>query len=289
VTLIYGALSSLSANPIEKKPFYHFYPGTLALTSGAWSCNFDCPWCQNYSISKAKPGEGHYMSPEDFVAMAITQDCQGTSISFNEPTLSLEWSLEVFRLAHNRGLYNTYVTNGYMTPEALRLLVEAGLDAINIDIKGDDRAIRQYCGEIDVEKIWRNCRLVRELRVHLEIITLVIPGVNDQDEVLSDIADRIVAELGVEVPWHVTGYYPAYNFTAPPTSLDTLEHAWHIGKKAGLMFVYLGNMSGHRLENTICPDCGTLLIERRGLRITASHLDRGCCPECGREIPGVWK
>lgn len=289
VTLIYGAISSLSVNPIEKKPFYHFYPGTLALTSGAWSCNFACPWCQNYSISKAKPGEGPYLSPEGFVAMAVIQECQGTSISFNEPTLSLEWSLEVFRLAHARNLYNTYVTNGYMTSEALRLLAKAGLDAINVDIKGDARIVGQYCGGIDVEKIWRNCRLALELGVHLEIITLVIPGVNDQDEVLSGIADRIAAELGPAVPWHVTGYYPAYRFTTPPTPVDTLERAWHIGKEAGLRFVYLGNVSGHRLENTFCPDCGTLLIERWGLHITASHLDRECCPECGREVPGVWK
>jgi pyruvate formate lyase activating enzyme len=117
----------------------------------------------------------------------------------------------------------------------------------------------------------------------------VIPGVNDQDEVLSDIASRIVAELGPEVPWHVTGYYPAYRFTAPPTPVDTLERAWHLGKKAGLRFVYLGNVSGHQLENTFCPDCGRLLIERWGLHRTVSHLDNGCCPECGHEVPGVWK
>ncbi len=290
VTLIYGAISSLSANPIEKKPFHHIYPGTRALTGGAWSCNFACPWCQNYDISQATSGWDHLagLSPEDFVAEAVNLGCQGTSISFNEPTLSLEWSLDVFRLARARGLYNTYVTNGYMTPEALQLLVEAGLDAMNVDVKGDARAVRRYCQGIEVEKVWRNCRLAREWGLHLEITTLVIPGMNDQDEVLQDIAARIVTELGVDVPWHVNGYYPAYRFTASPTPVSTLERAWSIGKKAGLAFVYLGNVLGHRLENTYCPDCGTLLIGRRGLSLSAYRLEDGRCPECGREVPGVW-
>jgi len=287
-TLTYGVVSSLSANPIEKKPLYHFYPGTFALTSGSWSCNFGCPWCQNHQISKAAPGGGYYMSAEDFVAETVYQGCRGTSISLNEPTLSLEWSLEVFRLARARGLYNTYVTNGYMTPEALQSLAKAGLDAMNVDIKGDAEGVQRYCQGIDVEKVWRNCRLARELGVHLEITTLVIPGVNDQDEVLRGIAERIAAELGADVPWHVSGYYPAYRFTAPPTPVRTLERAGRIGKEAGLLFVYLGNVAGHRLENSYCPDCGTLLIRRRGLAVIVYRLAQGRCPDCGREVPGVW-
>lgn len=292
VTLIYGAVSSLSANRIEKKPLYHFYPGTFALTSGAWSCNFNCPWCQNYHISKSPPDSGRFMSPEDFVSIAVDLGCQGTSISFNEPTLCLEWSLEVFRLAREGGLYNTFVTNGYMTPEVLRLLVEAGLDAMNVDVKGDAGAVQQYCGT-DVEKVWRNCKLVGQAGVWLEITTLVIPGVNDRDEILRGIADRIVADLGPDVPWHVSGYFPAYRFTAPPTPVCTLERAWQIGKEAGLTFVYPGNVSGmvparHCLENTYCPDCEAPLIERWGLQMTSNHLDHGCCPVCRSKVPGVW-
>jgi len=291
-TLSYGAVSSLSCNPIEKKPLYHFYPGTLALTSGAWSCNFGCPWCQNHHISKTKPSQNRYvspyMSPEDFVSEAVELGCQGTSISFNEPTLSLEWSLEVFRLARARGLYNTYVTNGYMTPEALHLLAEAGLDGLNVDVKGDAGAVRRYCRGIDVEKVWRNCRLARELGLHLEVTTLVIPGVNDGDGILQGIAERIVSGLGADVPWHVNGYYPAYRFTAPPTPVSTLERAWRIGQEAGLSFVYLGNVPGHRLENTTCPDCGALLVGRSGLRGADCRLEGGRCPGCGREAPGVW-
>jgi pyruvate formate lyase activating enzyme len=288
VTLTYGAISSLSANPIEKKPFYHFYPGTVALTSGAWSCNFDCPWCQNWEISKAPPQPGRYLSPAEFVQRAVDLGCQGTSISLNEPTLSLEWGLDVFRLAREQGLYNTYVTNGYMTPEALELLEEAGLDAMNVDVKGDAQAVRDNCGA-DVEVVWRNCQLGLQAGVWLEITTLVIPGVNDSDEMLQGISGRMVTDLGPGVPWHISGYYPTYRFSAPPTPVRTLERAWRIGKNAGLLFVYLGNVPGHRLENTYCCDCEALLIERRGLRMADCRLDQGRCPDCGRTVPGVWE
>jgi pyruvate formate lyase activating enzyme len=287
VTLIYGAISSLSANPIEKKPLYHFQPGTVALTSGSWSCNFDCPWCQNASISKAAPRPGQFMSPEQFVREAVDLGCQGTSISLNEPTLSLEWSLDVFRLARQRGLYNTYVSNGYMMPQALEMLVEAGLDAMNIDVKGDAGAVQRHCGA-DVDLVWRNCRLAQQAGVWLEVTTLVIPGVNDRDEVLRGIAGRIAGDLGRDVPWHVSGYYPAYRFRAPPTPVSTLERAWRIGKDSGLRFVYVGNVPGHHWDNTYCPDCEGPLILRHGLALSNNRLERGHCPDCGLRVPGVW-
>jgi pyruvate formate lyase activating enzyme len=283
-TLIYGLVSSLSANPIEKKPIYHLHPGSVALTAGSWSCNFKCPWCQNSDISKRPPSGGRYMSAEEFVAQAIAWRCQGTSISFNEPTLSLEWSLDIFPLARERGLYNTYVTNGYMTPEALDLLVEAGLDAMNVDVKGSARAVKKYCAA-DVEKVWRNCQAAREAGVWVEITTLVIPTVNDDEGALRGIARRIRDELGSETPWHVSGYYPAYKFTAPPTPVRTLERAHDIGMEEGLNFVYVGNVLGHRYENTYCPDCGELLIQRFGLRVAQNRLDGARCPVCQRLVP----
>ncbi|MBC8446346.1 MAG: AmmeMemoRadiSam system radical SAM enzyme [Chloroflexi bacterium] len=285
-TLTYGAVSSLSANPIEKKPLYHFHPGTVALTAGSWGCNFDCPWCQNADISKSPPAGGRFMTPEQFVAEAVWHGCQGTSISLNEPTLSLEWSLAIFRLARARGLYNTYVTNGYMTARALALLVEAGLDAANVDVKGDGGGVRHYCGA-DVEAVWRNCRLAKAAGVWLEITTLVIPGVNDDEASLRGIAARIVEELGAETPWHVSGYYPAYRFTAPPTPVRTLEQARAIGQAAGLDYVYVGNVLGHPGENTTCPQCGRLLVERFGLRVRRCDIVGGRCPDCGRRIAGV--
>jgi pyruvate formate lyase activating enzyme len=288
--LIYGAVSSLAANPIEKKPFYHFHPGTSAFTVGSWSCNFGCPWCQNWDISKAAPpARPEYVSPELFIELTENSGSQGTSISFNEPTLSLEWSLDVLRLARKRNLYNTFVTNGYMTPEALSLLTDAGLDAMNVDMKGDAVAVKKFCKGIDVEKVWATCRLGRSRGVHIEITTLVIPTVNSAETSLRSIAERIVSDVGPEVPWHVSAYYPAYRFDAPSTPMETLERAWRIGKEAGLHFVYVGNVPGHRYDNTYCPGCGTLLIRRRGYDIAANLVRNGQCPNCGHGVAGVWK
>ncbi len=297
-TLIYGAVSSLSCNPIEKKPLYHFYPGSAALTAGSWSCNFDCPWCQNWDISKqppfgsaqGRPSGGEYIPPDEFVARAQTLGCQGTSISFNEPTLSLEWSLEVFPLAREAGLYNTFVTNGYMTEEALALLIEAGLNGMNVDVKGNAEAVRQRCGT-DVEVVWRNCRRARERGVWIELTTLVIPGVNDDGDTLEGIARRIAVELGRDTPWHISRYYPTYQFTTPPTPLATLERAREIGLAAGLHYVYLGNVPSHPAENTFCPNCGTTLAERGLLQLLRCEVTpKGRCPSCGEEIAGVgWR
>lgn len=286
-TLIYGAVSSLSTNPIEKKPFYHFYPGSRALTAGSWSCNFGCPWCQNWTISKEAPSEGTLMTPEEFVRETMRRGCRGTSMSFNEPTLSLEWSVDVFQLARSRGLYNTYVTNGYMTAEALDLLAAAGLDAMNVDIKGDAASVRKYGKGIDAERIWHRCRQARGLGLHLEITLLVIPGVNDHDTCLREIAHRIAADLGPETPWHLSAYFPSYRFRAPPTPTATLERARDIGLGAGLEYVYLGNTPGHAYDNTYCPRCGTVLIERFGFDLVQYNVVDGRCPECGRSIAGA--
>lgn len=286
--LTYGCVSSLSANPIEKKPFYHFYPGSYALTAGSWGCNFACPWCQNWAISKTAAGRDRFMTPEEFVDEALRQKCRGTSISFNEPTVSLEWSVDVFRTARQRAprLYHTFVTNGYMTPEALKRLAEAGLDALNIDIKGDAAVYEQYC-QADAERVWDSCRLSRDLGLHLEITTLVIPGVNDNPTLLRSIAERIVKDLGGITPWHVSAYYPAYLFNVPPTPASTMALAHRIGKEADLDFVYVGNLDTPA-SNTYCPSCGVLLVERSGFETLRCDLTTsGRCPQCGRKIPGV--
>jgi pyruvate formate lyase activating enzyme len=289
-TLIYGAVSSLSCNPIEKKPLYHFYPGSVALTAGSWSCNFACPWCQNWHISKRGPSGGEYVAPCAFVRQARDRGCRGTSISFNEPTLSLEWSLDVFPLARQAGLYNTFVTNGYMTEAALDLLIEAGLDAMNVDLKGDAEAVRAYC-RADVEHVWRNLRRARERGVWVEVTTLVIPGVNDREVTLRGIAERIADDLGSETPWHVTRYHPAYRFDAPPTPIAALERAREIGVRAGLRYVFLGNVGNHPALQTACPGCGARLIRRATVRPTRCRVTaEGRCPDCGHAIAGVgWR
>ncbi len=290
VTLIYGSISSIASNPIEKKPFYHFHPGTRALTCGSWSCNFGCPWCQNWQISKAVPPMGgEYISPEHFIELAREYFCQGTSISFNEPTLSLEWSLDVFRLARREGFYNTFVTNGYMTKDSLSLLVEAGLDAMNVDIKGSADAVRHYCKGITIEKVWNICKEALSQGVHLEITTLIIPTVNDDERTIREIAERINSELGTNVPWHVTAYRPAYRFTVPPTPTASLEAAWRIGKETGLKYIYVGNVPEHQYNHTYCPNCNALLIYRSGFDVIHYRLHQGRCPDCGEEIAGVWQ
>jgi pyruvate formate lyase activating enzyme len=289
-TLVYGDISSISANPIEKKPFYHFWPGSVALTVGTYSCNFTCPWCQNWNISKSPPNPklANYLSPEEFVAQVLRERCQGTSISFNEPTLLFEYSLDVFKLARERGLYNTYVTNGHMTLEALRMLKDAGLDAMCIDVKGDAAAVRKYCGA-DVEVVWRNVHEAKNFGMHVEVVNLVIPGVNDREEQLREMIKRHLREAGRETPLHFTSYYPAYKFDAPPTPVSTLERAHDMARSAGIEFVYLGNVPGHRYENTYCPNCGEILIKRLGLELVKINLKGNCCPNCGHEIPIVGK
>jgi pyruvate formate lyase activating enzyme len=287
-TSIYGAVSSLSANPIEKKPLYHFYPGSRAMTAGSWSCNFGCPWCQNWDISRTPPPErSRFLSPEAFIRETLRRSCRGTSISFNEPTLSFEWSLDVFQLAREHGLYNTFITNGYMTAKALDILFKAGLDAMNVDIKGNSTAVRKYCKGIDVDQVWARCEQARELGLHLEITTLIIPSVNDDHDSMAEIANRIVEVLGYSIPWHVSGYYPAYRFTAPSTPTSALERAWAIGKDAGLKFIYVGNVPGHPKDNTYCPRCNELLIERFGLLVKQNFIENDRCRFCGEIIPGV--
>ena len=287
-TLVYGDVSSISANPIEKKPFFHFWPGSHALTVGTWSCNFICPWCQNYDISKSdpEPFKANFLSPEAFVRMIGHENCQGCSMSFNEPTMLFEYSLDVFPMAHEKGLYNTFVSNGYMTLEALRMLRYAGMDAINFDVKGDEEAVSKYCGA-DVNVVWRNVGEARRLGMHVEVVVLVIPGVNDEEDCLRGIAKRHLKEAGPESPLHFTQFYPTHNMVdRPRTPVETLEKAHIIAKGEGVRYVYAGNVPGHRLENTYCPDCGELLIGRFGFAVNKYRITRGKrCLRCGLAIP----
>ncbi|PIU67648.1 MAG: AmmeMemoRadiSam system radical SAM enzyme [Armatimonadetes bacterium CG07_land_8_20_14_0_80_40_9] len=287
-TLIFGNISSLSCNPIEKKPFFHFYPGSLALTAGSFSCNFTCPWCQNWDISKSEVKEGDYLSPQHFVSLAKSYNCQGTSISFNEPTLLLEWILEVFKLAKERALYNTLVTNGYMSEKALSLLIESGLDALNVDIKGSKKVVRKYC-QADLDLIWRNCEEAKKRGVHLELTTLVIPSVNDDKRSIEEITSKILSTLGKDIPYHLTRYYPHYQFKEKPTPIKTLEKAYSIAREKGLEYTYIGNVPGHKYENTYCPSCGQLLIKRYIFDLKQINLDEGRCPNCGKKITGRLK
>lgn len=287
--LTYGNISTMSNNPINKKPFFHFFPETYAFSIGSWGCNAQCPWCQNHRISKAPPWKRNcsYHSPENFVEKA-KQVASGTSFTFNEPISSLfEYSLDVMPLAHDNNLYNTYVTNGYMTKKAVEKLVEAGLDAIQIDVKGCKHS-EKWTG-LNTQKVWRNAELLKEKGVHVEITTLVIPSVNDDKECLQKIAQLIMKKLGKNTPWHITRYFQAYKAKEKglprTTPVDTIEKAYNIGKKIGLNYVYTGNIPGHKWEDTYCPNCEKKLIDREAFFEERIFLEGKSCPRCGENIP----
>ncbi len=285
LSLCYGNVSSVSNNPIEKKPFFHFAPSTKALTVGSWSCNASCSFCQNHDISKTPPTPGlsKYMSPESFVERA-KRNSDGISISFNEAaTLMLEWNLEVFRLAHEQGLYNTIVTNGYMTREALDLMIDAGLDAANVDIKGCRKEVLSECS-IDVDSVWSNVGHMLKRGVHVELTTLVVPGLSDNMECAKGIAQRIV-EIDPSIPWHINRYFPHYKYGAPATSIDLLKMLWSLANRLGVEFVYIGNLWRKGYEDTICPQCGTICYERHGFRsFNAGVDDDGRCIFCKYDL-----
>lgn len=288
-TLVYGDISSISVNPIEKKPFFHFYPGSLALTIGTWGCNFTCPWCQNFEISKypPDPANARYISPERFVSIASDESCKSISISFNEPTMLFEYSLDAFPMAHKRGIAANYVSNGYMSVEALKMLRDAGMDAIKFDIKGGEKAVRRYCA-VKPELVWRNVKLAKELGLHVEVVNLIIPRVNDDEESIKEVVKNHIKCAGVDSPIHFTRFYPTYKMTdRPHTPLESLERAYQIAKKEGVHYPYLGNVPGHRWENTYCHSCGDLLIKRYGFDVVRYKIVNKKCPSCGQEIPIV--
>ena len=294
-SIVYGLIPAASFNPIEKKPLYHFHPGSIALTIGTYGCNFSCFWCQNHHLSKANPlkanqlaASDEYISPKRFIEIALKRKCEGTSISFNEPTLLFEYSLEIFKLAKQNGLYNTYVTNGYMTEEVLKDLVDAGLDAMNIDIKGDSEMVQKYCGT-DVEKVWRNAKLAKELGVHIEITTLLIEELNSKDQIVRKLAKRIYNELGELTPYHISRFFPHYKSSnyglTEATPIELLYKAYTIAKDVGLKYIYLGNVPTTEYDNTYCPKCSKLVIKRRVLGIKDLYLDsNGNCKFCGYPI-----
>lgn len=289
LSLVYGDLSALESRPIEIKPFFHFWPGSTALTFSTWSCNFDCAWCQNHNLSKVEPNpkkESHFFSPEKVVTLALHQQDTGLCASFQEPTLLTEWVLPVFKLASEKGLYSCYVSNGYMTLEALKLLKDAGMTGLKIDVKGDKEVYRKHCGGADVEKVWRNAHEAKKMGFHIEIVNLVITGVNDDEECLEWIIKKHLKMVGRETPLHFTRYNPAYKFTNPPTGVETLEKAYCMAKNEGVVYPYLGNVQGHKYENTYCPKCGDTLIQRFGYTITKHAVTEDKkCSKCGQLIP----
>ena len=287
VTKTYGKLSHLESRPVEIKPFFHFLPGSSSMTFSTYSCNLDCPWCQNWSISKTTPPAAlRETAPEEVVELAVLMRDRSTCASLNEPTLLYEYLIDVFRLAREKGLKNTMVSNGYISIMALKNLREAGLDAMNVDVKGDKRVYREYCNA-EVDYVWRVVEKAVKLGIHVEVVCLLVSNVVDR-EVVKEIVQEHLRRAGSFVPMHFTRYFPAYKFTAPPTKIELLEWAVEFAGKQGVEFTYIGNVPGHRFENTHCPDCGKFLIKRYSYHVIENRVRDGCCPNCGREIYGVW-
>jgi len=286
-TMNYAEVSSVASDPIEKKPLFHFFPGTLVFSLGTWGCNFHCKDCQNWEISCVDiPATSEQLSPAREIELAKKHRCAGIAWTYNEPTVWFEYTLDSAKLAKENGLYTVYVTNGYITPEALDT-IGPYLDAWRVDIKGFTDGfyrqlakISQWRGILDVAK-----RAKEKWDMHVEVVTNIIPTMNDDEEQLAGIATWIRDELGELTPWHVTRFYPMHNLNyLPATPVSTLEKAYQIGKKAGLKFVYLGNVPGHEYENTTCYSCGKLNVRRIGYDTQVLGLDDTRCKFCGSEL-----
>jgi len=289
--LNYAKVSSLAADPIEKKPLFHFFPGSSVLSFGTIGCNFHCIHCQNWEIAciedPAAAGRSlREISPQDAVKIAVKNGCAGLAWTYNEPTIWFEYTLDSARLAHEKGLYTVYVTNGYMTPEALDM-IGPYLDAWRVDVKGfSDRLYRDLARVRHWRKILEVAEKARhKWGMHVEVVTNLIPSMNDDEEQLSGIANWIREGLGELTPWHVTRFHPHRQLShLSATGLAALEKAYDIGRRAGLRFVYLGNVPGHAYENTVCYKCGALVIERTGYNIKLKAINGSCCSVCGADL-----
>jgi len=287
--LNYAMVSSIAADPIEKKPLFHFFPGSLALSLGTLGCNFHCQHCQNWQISWADGsslGECREVTPAASIELARQNRCQGIAWTYNEPTIWFEYTLDSARLAKENNLYTVYVTNGYATPEALDT-IGPYLDAWRVDVKGFSDALYRELAKVPR---WREILAVTKRakdkwNMHVEVVTNIIPTMNDDDEQLEGIARWIRDELGELTPWHVTRFYPYHRLMhLPPTPVGTLEHACQIGKQAGLKFIYAGNVPGHQSESTTCYSCGKTNIQRFGYQTKLVGLDGARCRFCGAEL-----
>lgn len=285
-SLIYGEASSISPDPIEKKPLYHFYPGSTVLSFGTIGCNFRCRYCQNYSISQAKyenyPLER--ITPEEIVSKAKKYNCKGIAWTYNEPTIWYEFTYDVSKIAKENNLYTVYVTNGYINEEPLKKLAPY-LDAMNIDIKSmDEEFYKKICGG-QLKPVLDTAKLAKKLGIHVELTYLIVPGYNDKEEDIKEFCEWVSNEMGVETPVHLSRFYPHYKMAnLPPTPIKTLLSAYSIAKKS-LPYVYVGNVPHGNYENTYCPKCKTLLIERYGFSVEKNNLVDGKCPKCGNKIP----
>ena len=289
-TLVYGNLISRSVDPIEKKPLYHFLPGSRSYSIATPGCNFHCEWCQNWQISQMprimEMPSSQRIAPEEIVKAAIRTGSQSIAYTYTEPTIFFEYTYDVARLASAKGLKNIYVTNGFMTAEAL-YKIQPYLDAANVDIKAfRDETYRRLMGG-RLEPVLESCRRMKKLDIWLEITTLIVPGLNDNPQELEDLARFIYEDLGPETPWHLSRFYPQYKMTdRKPTEESILYQTRTMGESIGLKYIYIGNVYGE--NNTRCKICGQTLIRREGYITHLTGVDKdGACTKCGTKLDGV--
>lgn len=297
-TLVYGIPLSQAVDPVEKKPLFHFYPGSTAFSIATAGCNFRCAFCQNADISQMPRDRGQIWgrqaSPEEVVRAARRHGSRSIAYTYTEPTIFFEYSYDIARLAREVGIASVYVTNGYMTREMLELFQGVGdghepwLDAANVDLKAfRDETYKKVCGA-RLQPVLDSLKSMKELGVWVEVTTLVVPDMNDSEAELGEIARFIAGELGVETPWHVSRFHPDYQmYDRGPTPAATLRRAYELGREAGLRYVFVGNMPGAHLEDTDCPNCGRTVIGRWGYQVTQRHIQDGRCSTCGAVIDGV--
>ena len=286
-SLIYGSCSSLAADPIEKKPLYHFYPGSNALSMGTVGCNFKCDHCQNYSISTAGPDFYHMreLTPGQVVELAREYNCQGVSYTYNEPTIWHEFCYDSAKLVKKAGFYSCYVTNGYISEDALKD-ISPYLDAMNVDVKAFNEDFYKKVCKARLEPVIRTCELSKKLNIHIELTYLVIPSYNDSIDEVKKFCNWIVEKLGNNTPVHFSRFHPNHNMIdIPMTPMETLLKIYDIAKDVGVQYPYLGNVSHGDYENTVCPKCGNVCIERKGFFINPRGLVDGKCVNCNHSLP----
>lgn len=290
ISLVYGYPVALNVDPIEKKPLYHFLPGSTSCSIGTLGCNFSCANCQNWDISQAsgiekKNKQSDYLSPERIVEEAMNNDCQSISYTYNEPTVFAEYALDIMKLARRQGLKNIWVSNGYMSADCLEAIVPY-LDAANIDLKSmDENFYTENCGA-KLKPVLENLVKLKREQVHLEVTTLIIPGLSDDVGMLKKLAEFMARELDADTPWHISKFSPQNSWklkSASATGDDTIYSAYEIGKEAGLKYVYVGNMPGDQKENTYCPKCNQLAIRRFGFQIERLDVS-GRCASCDKNL-----
>ncbi len=289
-SLVYNKIIAENSDPIEKKPLFHFMPGTSSLSIATMGCNFRCFYCQNYGISRTPSDfgiiDGEEVTPEEVVRHALANGDSSISYTYTEPTIFFEYAYDTAKIAKNNGLKNIFVTNGFMTRESLEM-IKHYLDAANVDLKSfSNDTYREKMGG-RLKPVLNNIILMKEMGMWVEVTTLVIPTINDSDKELKQIAD-FIAGVDKGMPWHISAYYPSYKSDIPPTSVGQIKKAIEIGKKAGLEYVYGGNIQGSSFENTYCPVCKSMLIERNGFYVVSNKLNDGRCPNCGEKIKGIF-